>query len=499
MTKRTTKLHGTISVSLLIKHHPHHWLSSRRGSLLLEAILAIGIFAIFLGGIGSSLILGERSTLASGDRSRGAFIASAQLEGLREMRHRNFELLTNGTHGMILTETGWNFSGTSILRDGYRSSVTITTHEEDWADIASTVSWNFQNTRSGSITMNTSITNWEKNIPIGNWATIRNSAKISVSDTADLQKITGNDQYIFITGTKIEDGAGLYVYDKTDPASPVRVASNFDLSASAYDIAVRGNRLFIITDDPAQELQVYDITSPETFTTSNLLRSLDLPGAGRARSIAIYGTTIFVGMLDTPPNPQLYSIQMSETGPMTVLDSLSVSGSILGISLHEGYAYIASSSNAGELQVVDIFNPKALTFAPNTGIDLPDTQDGNAIATFGTAAILGRLNGSTIDELSSYLLENSPVPITPPGPWSLEIGGDINAIAILPGSKYAFLGTSADAAQVQVLDTTRLLRGQSPVLASYDAEASIRGLWYSWQDAKLYAISDASLYVFSPQ
>ena len=111
-----------------------------KGSLLLEAIIAVGIFAIFLGGIGLSLVLGERSTVASGDRTRAVFLAEQQLEAVRQMRLQNFSMLSAGTHGLVQTGTGWSFSGLSALKNGYRSSIVITQHATDWIDVLSTVS-----------------------------------------------------------------------------------------------------------------------------------------------------------------------------------------------------------------------------------------------------------------------------------------------------------------------------------------------------------------------
>lgn len=477
---------------------PDSSLCLRSGSLLLEAVIAVGIFAIFLGGIGFSLILGERTMLASGDRTRATFIASQQLEGLREIRNRNFTLLTTGTHGMVLTNTGWSLQGTSVTKNGFTASVTITPHETDWVDVQSNVHWNFQNTRSGSLALQASITDWRKTTTVGNWGAMTRIAKVTPEGTPDFRNIAISGDYAYLTGTQVSGGKGVYVYDISTPSSPVRIASDFNVGASAYGLAVKGDRLYLATDHPTQEVQIYDITSPITLSTLNLINSIDLPGSGGARAITVYGTTLYVGTLDSPPNPQFYTIQTSETGPMTILDSLSVSGSILDISLHEGYAYVAGTNNAGELQVIDIFDPANLTFAPNTGIDLTDVQDGNAIATFGTGLLIGRLDGSTIDELLLYTIADAPVPVPPPGPRTLEIGGDVNAIDTIAGNAYGFIGTNSSSTQLQVLDTVKLANGGSPVVRTYNAQAAILGLSYDWQRDRLFAVSSSDFFVFAP-
>lgn len=472
--------------------------SHRRGSLLLEAIIAIGVFAIFLGGIGLSLILGERSTIASGDRAQAVFLASQQLEAIREMRQRDFALLSVGTHGVKLTESGWAFSGSSVLQNGYRSSIVISSHAQDWIDVQSQVRWNFGNTRSGSIVLETSITNWQKIIPIGNWGATTTLAKVTDSGTPEYQKIAVENQIAYVAGSQSSGGRGLYVFNVSNPASPLQIASSFDLGASAYGIAVSGNRLYLATDHPTQELQIYDISSPSTLSVSNLLGSVDLPGSGDARSIAVYGNTVFVGTLDHPPFDQFTAIRVSETDPPAILDSLAISGSVLDIHLHEGYAYVGNASNNAEMLVVDIFDPSSLAFASGFGIDLPDVQDGNAIVVSGTAALLGRSNGATIDELSLYLVSDAPVPVPPPGPWTLEIGGDVNALSAIGGSRYAFVGGSSDAKQLTILDTVIMALGGSPILKTVNTGETLRGLFYDWQHDKLYGVSPSSLFTFSP-
>jgi len=471
---------------------------SRRGSLLLEAIIAIGVFALFLGGIGLTLVLGERTTLVAGDRTRAAFLAEQQLEAVRQMRAVSFASVTTGDHGLKLNASGWSWSGTLVKNNGYTSWVTVTSKGTDWMEIASNVKWNFSNTRSGSILMTTQLTNWKKIATVGNWATMTRIALSTISGTPDLQSITVSGNFAFITGTQASGGMGLYIFNIANPASPVRVASSFNLGASAYGITVVDNRLFIATGHATQEVQVYDITDPTNLMVGNMINSYDLPGSGKARSIAVYGSHVFVGSLLDAPNNELTAIQMSETGPMTLLSSLSVSGSVLGIALQDGYAYLANSYNVGEFQVIDIFDAENMVFAPGVGIDITDVQDGNAIATTGTSALIGRISGSTIDELILYDIGLSPVPSPPPGPWTLEIGGDVRAISTIFGSRYVFIGNSKDNTELLVLDLVKFAQGAVPTVRTYDADAPIRGLFYNWQNDRLFAISSSGLFIFAP-
>ncbi len=473
-------------------------LRSHRGSLLLEAIIAIGVFALFMGGIGLTLILGERTTLAAGDRTRAAFLAEQQLEAVRQMRAISFASVTTGNHGLKLNASGWSWSGTLVKNNGYTSWVNVTSKGTDWLEVSSNVKWNFGNTRSGSVIMTTQLSNWKKVATVGNWATMTRIALSTISGTPDLQNVTVNGTFAYITSTQASGGKGLYIFNVSNPASPVRVASSFDLGASAYGITAVDDRLYIATNDATKEVQVYDITDPTNLTTGNLINTYDLPGSGKARSIAVYGSHVFVGSLSDVPNHEFTAIQMSETGPMTLLSSMSVSGSVLGIALQDGYAYLANGYNVGEFQVIDIFDAENMVYAPGVGIDITDVHDGNAIATTGTSALIGRVNGTTIDELILYDIGLSPVPSPPPGPWTLEIGGNVHAIATIFGSKYAFIGNSKNNSELLVLDLYKYAQGSAPTVRTYDADAAIRGLFYNWQNDRLFGISSSSLFIFAP-
>lgn len=476
----------------------HTNISTRRGSLLLEAIIAIGVFSLFLAGIGLSLILGERSTIAGGDRTRAAFIAEEQLEAVRQMRNVDFDSVTVGQHGVTLSPSGWVWSGSVIEKNGYTSTVSVTQAETDWLQVTSDVRWNFGNTRSGAVTLSTYITNWGKTATVGNWATATQVTKIDAVDTPNYQKIAITGTYAFVTSNTSGGGKGLYIFSIANPSAPVAVATSFDLGASAYDLTIANDRLYLATDDSAKEVQVFDIANPESLSSADLINSYDLPGNRTARAIAVYGDSVFVGTTDNGTDPQLYSIAMSETGPMIEDSTLNMSGSIFALALQDGYAYAATGNNSGELEVADIFDPEDLVFAPGNGIDITNTQDGNAIALSGTSALLGRMEGSTIDELILYDIGYSPVPSPPPGPWTLEIGGNVNALAMIFGSKYAFVGSSKSSTQILVLDLVKFSQGLTPTVKTFNTSATVNGLAYDWLTDRLFAVSASSLFVFAP-
>lgn len=474
---------------------PWH-LRSRRGSLLLEAIVSIGIFALFLAGIGVSLVLGERSTIAGGDRVRAGFVAEQVLEAARQMRNTSFASLTAGTYGMRLVGSTWTLTGSSVLSvDGYRSHIAIIDRATDWKEAAATVSWNFGQTRSGSLTLRTYVTNWRKPYTIGNWASPSLQSTTSQGGSPSFQKVVVSGNYAYVSAAAAN---GLYVYDVSNLSAPVRVSSSLNIGSGVYGLAISGTGLLLATDSPTQEVQLYNIASPTTLSTANLVATYNLPGSGKARAVAMYGSTAYVGALEDPGNREFYALAISATGSLSFLDALSTTGSVLDISLSDGYAYIANARNAGEFLVVDIFDPQDLVYAPGVGMDLNSIEDGIAMNTFGTSALLGRIAGPSISEVVLYVIGESPVPSPPPGPWTQELAGDANAIASVYGGKYAFIGGSGDPNELRVLDVPRFSSGQEPTVATYNAAATIRGLAYDWRFDRLFAVTASTLLIFRP-
>lgn len=470
----------------------------RDGSLLLEALIAIGIFSMFLAGAGLALLGGEASTVKAGDHARATFLASEQLEILRYVRDDDLQNLSPGVYGVQEDAGTWSIIDEPVQRGGFLTSIDLTAVDDGWLSARSHVSWNFGKNRSGSVLLHTYLTDWQEPRTVGNWSALSTAGTLTLAGTPDLRAVVADDSYAFLGGTTSGGGPGLFIVNVSNPALPVRVASSFNLGAGVYGLAIVGDRLYLATDDPSAEVQVFDIASPSTLALTNIVNSYDLPGSGRARAIAVYGDTVYVGATESPPEPQFYALRMSETGPMTLLDALDVEGGVTGISLLDGYAYLSTTDNAGELKVVDTFDPSDLSYAPDEGVDLSDVYDATLVHAFGTSAVLGRIQGSSIAEFSLYDIASTPVPTPPPGPWTLELAADVHSFAVLPGLPTAFIGSSTTAAQLRVIDLAAMVRGTSSVLTSVNVGAAVLGLWYDVLHDRLLAVTSTTLRIFTP-
>lgn len=534
----------------------------RSGSLLLEAVVAIAIFAIFLGGVGMTLMIGERTTITGGDRATASFIAERALEGLRAMALADFTSLTVGTHGVSLSPEGqWVLGDTPVtIGNGFVSEVTITQLTDEWLGATSRVSWNFGQTRSGSILLRSYLTHWRQVANLGDWSSVTRLSMTDAPTQAHFRSIALSGTFAFIAGNESTlaavprssfdrlrqtllswispaafaeyTGAGLYVYDVSNPQYPTRVASGFSLGYGAYDLSIHNSRLYIMTADPGQELKIIDISVPSAPV---VIGGFDVPGNAVARSVAYFPNTMFFGStgsvgparfaslipsahaqsggtngdtvyVGTNDNV-LYSILVRDDATTTQLDSLDVGGSIHDISLSNGFAYLATSADVGELLVVDIFDPRNLIFYDPvvTGVDLEGTEDGTAVLATLTGGLIAR-SGSTQfghTELSLYSIVDPVPPVGTPPLGTIDLLKDqttaasVNELSVTLDERYAFVASNTSAAQLLVLDLWKTPFGPSSIVYRFSAGETMADASYHSYDNRLYAVSDTHFYIFA--
>ncbi|MEY4744551.1 MAG: hypothetical protein RL272_496 [Candidatus Parcubacteria bacterium] len=131
-----------------------------KGYSLIEAVLAGALFAlvatIFIGAIA----YGNESAALAGQRARAAFIADEGLEIVRNMRDEDFANLVDGTYGLALTGDQWTFSGSQDTVGEFTREITITAVGAGTKTVASTVTWQQNAQRTGTVSLETRMTAW---------------------------------------------------------------------------------------------------------------------------------------------------------------------------------------------------------------------------------------------------------------------------------------------------------------------------------------------------
>lgn len=135
---------------------------TQKGFSTIEALLASTILVLIVTALMGAYIYGSESPALAGQRERAAFLAEEGLEASRNIRDSGFSNLTNGTNGLAISGSQWIFSGASDITNGfYTRQITISSIDSNRKQIISTVTWQQNNQRTGSVTLTTYLTNWK--------------------------------------------------------------------------------------------------------------------------------------------------------------------------------------------------------------------------------------------------------------------------------------------------------------------------------------------------
>lgn len=137
-------------------------------------------------------------------------------------------------------------------------------------------------------------------------------------------------------------------------SAPTQIGS-MDLGANGNEVVASGNFAYVASAHDSREVQVVNIATP---SAPSLAGSLNLSGTVDATTVSLSGTTLLVGRGST-----LFMVAVSTPSSPSVLGSVSVSDTLNDIALTFGNsntrAFVATSSNTAEFQVVDISVPSS--------------------------------------------------------------------------------------------------------------------------------------------
>ena len=133
---------------------------TNRGFSLVEVILAGSVFILIATVLVGAIIYGQESTVLSGKRVQAVFLAEEGLEVVRNIRDDDFSNLIDGTYGLQVVGGRWNIAGSSETIGIFTRQITISTINSDIKKITSTVTWQQNLQRSGSVSLDTYLTYW---------------------------------------------------------------------------------------------------------------------------------------------------------------------------------------------------------------------------------------------------------------------------------------------------------------------------------------------------
>ena len=473
---------------------------TRSGFMLMDALLGAALFGIFLTAVGSTILIGQQSFLKSGDMARGVFLSTQGLESVRNIRDLDWDLLEEGGPlGVAIGEDGtWEFSGTgSTTQDAFTTSVVLEAIDDNSFLVTSTTNWEISRDRKSSTSVQSLVTNWRKEQTIGDWSSISIEGSIVISGTPLFRNVHIDGQYAFVTGETTAGGNGLYIFDISDTENPQRVASDFSLTGNGHHMVSVGSGLIIVVEQEFPEVILYDISSPSTLSVSDQLDGINVPGDGKAVTVATYNNYVFIGAKNNATEDEFYSYSINGDS-LTFLDSFDTDGSLNDIFLQNGYAYMASGDNIAELRVLDVFDPNSIQNAPGNGYNLIDVHDGISIDGCGTGVLLGRMNGGVIEEFILFDTADGAVPSPPPGPFYYEMAGAVQDIECEPGGRDVFVASDFDSKELSVIRPSGIVVGQSAEATYFDAPEMGYGVSYDLSRDRLFFVTSNTLYIFKP-
>ncbi len=418
---------------------------SQSGQSLIEILIAIAIFSLIISSSVFLILDTFISNRQGGERTRAVAIASEGIEAAKSIHNRGWKYLTNGDHGVQIntdnpSNTYWEFIGSQNSINQFTRIINVSSVNRDVAGditqsggapdidtkkVTSTVTWEFTPDRTNNVVLTSYFTNYNGR----NW-------RQSTKDNFDGGVKTD------VQTTQIDDG----------------------------------------------EVQLSGDSGIIDWSTPQIVGSYDTPGRADANDVFIVGDTAYL-VRSSSRDDELCIIDVANKINPQLLGSLNLGAQANGIYIAGNYAYIASTSNNQELQIVDISNPGALSI--DGSFDTPGVADANDVFIVGDTAYLVRDNWKANHDFHILNVSN-PGSITIVG--SLDLNTDSNDIYV--SGDYAFVATESNSAEFKVIDIS------TPVTPSVFGTANLgdyaTGIFVNGDYAFVANISNsAELYILS--
>lgn len=263
----------------------------------------------------------------------------------------------------------------------------------------------------------------------GGWDTPSLVASVDKDDNHDTDAIYISGTYAYLVTNNNNSHHDFFIYDITTPTSPTYLGS-LDLGADVEDVVVSGNYAYVATSDNSGEMKVIDIT---TKTSPTILATFNAPGSQDGLSIALSGTTLFFGRVQSS-NPELYTISVATPSSPTTLDTTEYSADISALVVSGNHVFAATTDNSKELAVFDASITTNVTEAAS--YNATGSENGLAIDVNGTTLVLGRADAAT----GELLVFNISSPTSPSLSGIGVVDDDVNGLS-LDGTNTVYLAT----------------------------------------------------------
>lgn len=405
----------------------------KNGFSLLEALLAISIFALTITSLLGIIVYGQQASVAAINTERAVMLARQGWEAVRNIRDSDFTNLADGLFGLDSSGGAWQLVGTPDSTDIFLRRVTISTVDASTKQINIEITWP-QINRPGTYNLTGYLSFWQEEVVAGwdNPQVLSQTNPSGNNDGLDLA-ISGSYTYLIRNG-----GSGEFtVIDTSDPAAPAYV-TEITLPDRPEALAVSGSYAYVASRSNSSEVQVVDITNP---AAPSLTATLNLSGGSNAIDIGINGSVAMIARLSNSQNAT--SVDISNPASPQDLDTISLSNRPNALAVCGTYAYYATRDNGAEVEIVDFSDPNNLNSV--TTIDLSGNADGQAVMCSGNLLFIGRAD----TDLHIYDIST---PGAPSYISQIALPGQAFSIAHYSADNYLFVGTSDNSQEFVVYD-----------------------------------------------
>ncbi len=352
------------------------------------------------------------------------------MEAVRQIRNRDWNALTVGTHGLALTGNEWTFSGTQDVTSGiYTRVVTVTavSGDSEQMDVNVTVRYNATSTRPVTLSLAERMSDWLGLETWGNWGI---PIVVGSVDVGPQGKATGvfsiEDQIVLTAEGTSGNKPSFFTVDASTVTAPV-IRSSTITGDSLNDVVETSDGLYAYTvgttDD--NELRVWNLAN---LSAPTQVATRDLNADGWR--LYMVGTTLYAAAVNG-----LHIFDISNPASPVEQGSINLGVDARDVAVKDNIAYVATPNDNQEIMLVNVSNPSAPTKIGY--VDVTGTADGLSVDVHGTRLYLGTYTNASGGEF--FILDRSNA-TAPTVLKSVEIGADLNSLRA--AGPFVFMATA---------------------------------------------------------
>jgi prepilin-type N-terminal cleavage/methylation domain-containing protein len=138
-----------------------------KGFSLVELLVSVSIFLIFITATTSILVSTTRQVNNSSNKEKAVALAHESMEAVRNIRDDNFNNLIDGIYSLSVVSNHWNLSNLSDITDIFNRQIVISTISSTQKKIVVNITWSDQISNSNSVVQESYLTAWNSPLNIG--------------------------------------------------------------------------------------------------------------------------------------------------------------------------------------------------------------------------------------------------------------------------------------------------------------------------------------------